>query len=469
MSKLFNNRRNFLKLGLGGLATAAVAPHLWIPRTSRAGLEIPSSRHNHVLLFSLDGGARTVPMFNGNVDGRWNPYGVQAGAAGTEWGVSGVFDNQPYQDTVALGMAAVPPITAISNEIAVFGTIDHTPGASSGVGDHQTARNWIGSGLAAGGPGIVSRIYAGHKNYTEGTGGLVFPPAVIGTGQATTPLGIPDGSITPVMVPSHSEFVAQNGDDSGGQPEWARALEAGLDGYAIKSRSNRHKQMISRLANGKANVEAFRQVFLDPALKVETEPTGAANGLTNAQLAAILGTSQLGRDTALALRFIGYGSAAVVIGDSGNAGASVGGWDTHSGEMEAYGPSANNLARVLCGVNYALKMMPHPEGGTYWDHTLVGCVTEFGRDNVMENGYNSGGGSDHTGGPGSRYQAYFAMGGLVTKGGKFFGRTDPMSMEVMPNEPVFGTTAYYAMMMAVLDVDFESFWPGIDPVNACFG
>ncbi len=468
MSKFFANRRNFLKVGLGGAAAAAVAPHLWIPRTSRAGMAIPSSRHNQVLLFSLDGGARTAAMFNGNVDGRWNPYGVQAGSAGTEWGVSGVFDNLPYQDTVALGMLPVPAITAISHEIAVLGSIDHTPGASSGVGDHQTARNWIGSGLAEGGPGIISRIYSGHKNYTEGSNGLVFPPAVIGTGQATTPLGAPDGSITPVMVPSHSEFVAQNGDDAGGQPVWARALEAGLDGYAMKSRSNRHKQVIARLANGKANVEAFRNVFLDPALKVETEPTATANGLTNAQLAAILGTSQLGRDTALALRFLGYGSAAVCVGDAGDNGASVGGWDTHSGEMTAYPMSANNLARVLCGVNYALKLMPHPEGGTYWDHTIVGCLTEFGRDNVMENGYNSGGGSDHTGGPGSRYQSYFAMGGLVTKGGQFFGRTDPMSMEVMANEPVFGTTAYYAMMMSVLDIDSSTFWPGVEPVNAVF-
>ncbi|MBK8720398.1 MAG: DUF1501 domain-containing protein [Deltaproteobacteria bacterium] len=206
-----------------------------------------------------------------------------------------------------------------------------------------------------------------------------------------------------------------------------------------------------------------------PALKVESEPMAAPTCLTNAQLAAILGTSQLGRDTALALRFLGYGSAAVCIGDSGNAAASVGGWDTHSGEMTAYPASANNLARVLCGVNYALKLMPHPEGGTYWDHTIIGCVTEFGRDNVMDNGYNSGGGSDHTGGPGSRYQSYFVTGGLVTKGGSIFGRTDASTMEVMNGEPVFGTTAYYAMMMAVLDIETESFWPGLDPVNVVFG
>jgi hypothetical protein len=463
-----SHRRSFLKVGLGGLATAAVAPHIWIPRISKAALPIPSSRHNHVILFDLDGGARTVPMFNAGVEQRWNPYGTQAGSAGTEWVVGGVFDNQPYQDTVALGLPAIPPITAISHEISIFGTIDHTPGAGTGVGDHQTARNWISSGFGEGGPGIMSRVYSTHKNYTEGGGGLVFPPAVIGTGNATTPLGIPHGSITPVMVPSHSDFVAQNGDDAGGQPEWARALEAGLDGYAISSRSNLHKQTISRLANGKANVEAFRAVFLDPALEVETQPNAMKDGLTNAQLAAILGTTQLGRDTALALRFLGFGSAAVVIGDSGNVAADVGGWDTHSGEMTAYPASANNLARVLCGLNFALKQMPHPEGGTYWDHTIIAMVTEFGRDNTMDTGYNSGGGSDHTGGPGCRYQSWFVSGGLVGKPGKHFGHTDAATMDIMNGEPVFGTANYYAMLFALLDIDIEGIWPGIDPVNEIF-
>ena len=463
-----SHRRTFLKLGLGGIATGAVAPHLWIPRISKAALPIPSSRHNHLILFDLDGGARTVPMFNAGVDMKWNPYGTQAGSPGTEWTIGGVFDNTPYQDTVALGLPAIAPITQISHEISILGTIDHTPGASSGVGDHQTARNWISSGFGEGGPGIMSRVYSTHKNYTEGASGLVFPPAVIGTGAATTPLGIPHGSITPVMVPSHSEFVAQNGDDAGGQPDWARALEAGLDGYAISSRSNLHKQTISRLANGKANVEAFRNVFLDPALEVETQPNATKDGLTNAQLAAILGTTQLGRDTALALRFLGFGSAAVVIGDSGNVAADVGGWDTHSGEMTAYPASANNLARVLCGLNFALKQMPHAEGGTFWDHTIIAMVTEFGRDNTMDTGYNSGGGSDHTGGPGSRYQSWFVSGGLVGKPGKHFGHTDPSTMDIMNGEPVFGTANYYAMLFALLDIDIEGIWPGIEPVNAIF-
>jgi uncharacterized protein (DUF1501 family) len=453
------DRRTFLKLGLTGIATGAIAPWVWTPRISRAGLEIPASRHNHLIVINLDGGARTPPMFNANLDARWNPYGTQPGAAGTEWGVGMVFDPTPYADTTAAFGVAMPSLPMISNEVCVLGTLDHTPGAAAGVGDHEVARDIISSGNQGGGPGMMSVIYARHKNYTEGSAGLVFPPVVIGAGGATTIFGIPDGSITPVMVPSFSEFASQSGDDAGGQPEWARAFEAGLDGSTASHRSARDRQLIERMSNGKQNVEAFRNVFLDPALKVATEPN-AGTDLTNAQLQAIFGDSLLGRNMALALRFLQHGSAAVLVGDNG--------WDTHSAEAEMYATSANTLARVLAGLSFALKRMNHAEGGTYWDRTLIMLQSEFGRDNLMSNGFNSGGGSDHTGGPGSRYQAFPYMGGLVATGGKFFGRLDAATMEPLAGEPIFGTTAHMAMALALLDINTEEIWPGIEPVDVLF-
>ena len=455
-----HNRRGFLKLGLGAAATGAVAPWVWTPRISKAGLGIPASRHNHLIVINLDGGARSVPMFNGAVDPRWNPYGTQVGAVGTEWGVGGIFDADPYTSTQALFGEAMPSLPMISNEICVLGTVDHTPGAAAGVGAHSTARNIISSGYEEGRESWVSRIYELHDNYNQGTSGLVFPPVVIGTGNATTPFGIPSGSITPVMVPSFSEFAEQSGDDGGGQPEWARAFEAGLDGTTSSRRSARDRQLIQRMSNGKQNVEAFRQVFLDPSLRVATEPT-AGEQLSNAQLEAIFGTEMLGRNMALALRFIQHGSAAVMVGDNG--------WDTHSSETAAYSASANGIARMFAGLNFALKRMTHPEGGTYWDHTLIMVTSEFGRDNLMSGGFNSGGGSDHTGGPGSRYQALPFSGGLVAEqGGRMFGRTDPNTMEPMKGEPIFGTVEKLAMALAVLGVHTEEVWPSVTPLNAIF-
>lgn len=453
------NRRNFLKLGLGAVATGAIAPWVWTPRLSRAALQIPASRDNHLIVINLDGGARSVPMFNGGVDTRWNPMGTQPGAGATEWGVGSVFDAAPIADTQAQFGEAMPSLPMLSDEICVLGTVDHTPGAAAGVGGHEVARNIISSGTEGGGPGVLSQIYARHKNYTEGSAGLVFPPVVIGTGQATTIFGIPDGSITPVMVPSYSEFAQQSGDDAGGQPEWARAFEAGLDSTSANARSARDRQLIERMSNGKQNVEAFRQVFLDPALRVADEPT-AGKDLTNAQLEAALGTSMLGRNLALALRFVQHGSAAVLVGDNG--------WDTHSAEASPYSMSANTLARAFAGLNFALKRMPHPAGGTYWEHTLVMVTSEFGRDNLMSNGFNSGGGSDHTGGPGSRYQAFPYMSGRSEQGGRFFGRTNATTMEPMPGEPVFGTVNHLATGLAFLDINTEDVWPGVEPILEIF-
>ncbi len=453
------NRRTFLKLGMGAAATGAIAPWVWTPRLSKAALDVPASRHNHVIIINLDGGARSVPMFNGNVAPRWNPMGVHPGAGSTEWGVGMVFDAAAHDETTALFGQAMPSLPMISDEINVLGTLDHTPGAAAGVGAHAAARAIISSGNQDGGPGIMSHIYAQHKNYTEGTAGLIFPPAIIGTGQATTPFGISAGSITPVMVPSFSEFAAQSGDDAGGQTEWARAFEAGLDGATANIRSARDRQLIERMSNGKENVEAFRQVFIDPALRVADEPT-AGTDLTNAELTAILGDSLLGRDLALALRFIQHRSAAVLVGNNG--------WDTHSNETSAFTMSANNLARAFAGLNFALKRMNHPEGGTYWDRTLVMCTSEFGRDNLMSNGFNSGGGSDHTGGPGSRYQALPFMGGLIEQSGRLLGRTDATTMEPMAGEPIFGTTNHLATALAVLDINTETIWPGIEPIPELF-
>jgi uncharacterized protein (DUF1501 family) len=307
----------------------------------------------------------------------------------------------------------------------------------------------------------MSMIYAGHHKYNQGVGEPAFPPVVIGTGEATTPFGIPLGSITPVMVPGFDEFQAQSGENGGTQPAWARQLEEGLDGAASLRRSNRDRELIDRIRNGKGNVEAFKAVFTDPVLDVVGSPGAAMHGLSNQQLEAALGTSRLGRDLALALRFIGFGSAAVLVGNNG--------WDTHSNELQAYFESANTLGRALAGLRLLLKMMEHPDGGTFWDRTLITITSEFGRDNVMGSGFNSGGGSDHTGSPASRNQAFPYMGGLVGQGGKIFGRTHPTSMAPEGGEPVFGTVEHMAMMLAVLEIDPEPYFPGIEPVTAIFG
>lgn len=455
-------RRTFLKMGLGGAAASVAAPYLWIPRISKAAMAVPSDRDNHLLLINLDGGARTAPLFNADLDGRWNPYGVTA--SNTEFGLGGVFANAPYQDTVGLGMSAVPSISEIAAEMAVLATVDHVPGAASGEGGHIPARNWIASGYGEGGPGIMSHIYALHKNYTQGSSGLVFPPVVIGGGGSTPPFAAPRGTIEPIRTDSFAEFAQQSGtgDEAEGQPDWARAFEGGLDEHTLLSRSAKDRERIARLAGGKENVEAFRAVFTDPALKVADAPDAVRGGISNAQLQAIFGTTIFGRNAALATRFLLERSVAVLLADAGeDTGPN---WDTHSGEINVYMNQAQVLERVLCGLNYVLKMAAHPAGGTFWDRTVVAIITEFGRDNVMDGGYNSGGGSDHVGGPGMRNQAYFLMGGPVGQKGAMFGSTDPVSMERM-DDVVFSTQQYLATFLAFLDIDYSTVYPSAMPID----
>jgi uncharacterized protein (DUF1501 family) len=272
---------------------------------------------------------------------------------------------------------------------------------------------------------------------------------------------MPMGSVAPVMIPGFQEFQAQSGNNDDAQPAWGRALEDALDGAAAGRHSNRDRELLDRIRHGKRNVEAFKSVFTNPILDVAGNLAGSDRGISNAQIRFALGSSRLGQDLALALRFIGLGSAAVLVGNNG--------WDTHSNESGAYSESANQLGRALAGLNVLLKLMVHPSGGTYWDRTLVTVTSEFGRDNVTGVGFNSGGGSDHTGGPGSRNQAFPYMGGLVGQGGKMFGRTHPSTMAVEPGEPTFSTVSHMAMMLAFLDIDPEPHFPGIEPLTAIFG
>ncbi|MBL4688007.1 MAG: DUF1501 domain-containing protein, partial [Nannocystaceae bacterium] len=343
------NRRTFIKAAGGVAAVTAAAPFVWIPKMSRAGLDIPADTRNKVILINLDGGARSVPMFNANVGTKYNPFMNGSGStvhgaaegvpAGVEWGVGGLFDSAAYTETVTGFGTAMPSLPMIANEIAVIGTIDHVPDDGIGEGNHNNARNWIGSGRAMGGPGIMSLVYSHHQNYTKGgAGAAVFPPVTIGTAPATTVLSVPDGPISPVEVPSFLESEDQSGDDAGEQPPWARAMEQGLDEYLASSRSARDRALIRRMSNGKQAVETFKDVSTDPAVKVASEPTAGID-LTNAQLETILGNSQVGRDIALSLRFLQAGSSMVTVGHTG--------WDTHSNETGMYVTLANQFARIM--------------------------------------------------------------------------------------------------------------------------
>ena len=85
----------------------------------------------------------------------------------------------------------------------------------------------------------------------------------------------------------------------------------------------------------------------------------------------------------------------------------------------------------------------------------------------MGNGYNSGGGSDHTGTPAMRNQAWFMMGGAVA-GGTQLGQTNPDDVSVVPGAKVYSTQNYLATWLAWLDIDYAEVYPGAAPIEDFF-
>jgi uncharacterized protein (DUF1501 family) len=136
-------------------------------------------------------------------------------------------------------------------------------------------------------------------------------------------------------------------------------------------------------------------------------------------------------------------------------------YDMHDNERSLFRPRVLDLTQQFAGLNYLLKRMPHPSGGTYWDHTLVTTIGEFSRNNTMETGFNSGNGSDHVtseAGP-SRNQAVAFMGGPVSAmggAGKLIGSTDAA---INATGAVFSSRSWLSTLLDAVGIDHASLWP----------
>lgn len=167
-----------------------------------------------------------------------------------------------------------------------------------------------------------------------------------------------------------------------------------------------------------------------------------------------------GADVALALRFFGFGSPMAVVRRNM--------YDMHDREEENYAARAADLARQLAGLHFLLHRMPHEAGGTYWDHTIVAVVSEFGRNNVGPDGFNSGKGSDHVEeDPGPvRNQSIALMGGPIAPSkGRLIGPTDAGINALDPSQ-VFTTRSLLATFADALGVDQDYF--GAMPIRELY-
>jgi uncharacterized protein (DUF1501 family) len=146
-----------------------------------------------------------------------------------------------------------------------------------------------------------------------------------------------------------------------------------------------------------------------------------------------------------------------------------GGYDLHSGEEEALPGRMDQLNRLVSGLEAALKIMTHPAGGSYWDHTLVVLGSEFGRT-TRGNKFNSARGSDHGGDFATRWMSMPFMGGVIDRakmGGRTLGMTRKEDLE--PLGQVYSYRSVLKTLMDALGGDHSEFFPGDEPFSDLFG
>lgn len=451
MKKTRTSRRDFLKLG----AAAAAAPWIWVPRKAFAAATPGFGTAKHVLVLYAKGGMRSHCTFNAVGTPDVNPFGVGAPLAGRDWAIGGAIGSDQIVTTT---FGTLPSFAEISNDVTVLASVDHNPTGANDV-DHRTASNRIATGEAEGVNGLLARLGKDLPLYANGFSTTAVPPVEI----SPTEFGFGQGDYA--VTRPLSLLSAQGGfaSDKPVGEGWKINARAALDARFKATRSRAYAFRLNNFLTSKHNVSIFAGMLEDPILNVISQPDTAVDGFTNAQLLEVLGSDmQLdanggrswGPDVAMALRFFHFGSPmAVVTRDM---------YDMHDNEKTLYATRMKDLVRQLAGLHYLLLNMPHPSGGTYWDHTIVSVVSEFSRNNTMADGFNSGAGSDHvTQNPGpQRNQALPIMGGpLAASKGKLIGSTDD---QINATGTVFTSKSLLATYLDALGLDpqvMASYWP----------
>lgn len=461
------SRRELFRSAALAIGATTLVPTIWIPKRIFADTLSQWGAAKHLLILNADGGLRSPSLFNAKVGLQWNPHvdpmgnNTQPGAKGTKWNVGAIFSNESIPLPLWGDEEMLPPLPAVSNSITVLGTVTHEPGAALGDGNHFSAKRRIATGFLNGEDGLLTRIYQHHPMYQGKGFDTAFPPVAIGAQARLFASAAPgNGVFRPLFFNGPQDF--QNKGASAvhiDRPKWALELEAASDQRFVASLSPRDQQIAGLYVTAKAGIDRYRDILKHPMLRLGENPSLEPQLQSNARLMEVFGNGIWGGRVALAIRMFQLGSPAVVVG--------AGNYDTHSNETTELPPIAVDLGRQLAALRYVLPKLPHPSGGTYWDHTVISVVSEFSRDNVeLTTGLNSANGSDHRGAQ-SRMQALPFMGGPISGGG-FYGETSPQTMEPIDNDDVFHSQGVLAALLQSIGVPTVDFFPE-NPVPQIFG
>ena len=437
-----------------GVASAGLAfPHLWIPREVKATEAFGTAKH--LIYIRLSGGFRFPVAFNGDVGEQFNPFGMASGiASGTEWGVGRMLDQNEWRtdELAGLGMKRVPEFT---NEIAVIPCVDHEPLSGSADGNHATGLERFLTGEVGGDTGLFTMLGYGLRGRTEAdtAAGIVnLPPVIMGES------GMGRGS---------GEYAAYRpavlrGDDldrfaagaTSQLPDWSRSMAEGYDVRNKERHNPSHGGTIDAYIRSREATRAYADIFASDILKVGERSDEVFDGVSNAQLSQVFGDTGGGRAIHLALRLFHFGCPAVYIDQ--------GGYDYHSDEEMELPGRMEEFVQILSGLEWSLKRMEHPSGGTYWDHTIVVAGSEFSRSTRGAR-FNSARGSDHGGDFATRWMSMPFMGGPIGPKGRRLGATDPNDLSATGT--VYSYRSTWKTLMDFLGAETTAFFPADEPFN----
>jgi hypothetical protein len=244
---------------------------------------------------------------------------------------------------------------------------------------------------------------------------------------------------------------------TGSLPQWAREMAQAHDVRNKLRQNPQHESMIDAYIRSREATKVYADIFASDELKIGSGSDEPYDGVSNAELAAVFGEDGPGRYAHLAVRLFHFGCPAVYFDQ--------GGYDMHSDEEENLPTRMQEFNRMLSGLEWALKRLQHPEGGTYWDHTVVAVGSEFSRT-TRGGRFNSARGSDHGGDLATRWMSMPFLGGPIVARGQTIGVTNFASLE--PDGPVYSYRSMWKTMLDALGCDHETLFPADEPFEDLF-
>ena len=451
-------RRNFLKSAALAAGITA-APKIWVPNEALAQ-STARGTVKHLVYIRLSGGFRFTAAFNADVESRYNPFGLASGKPeGCEWGASALLERDDWlnEERRDLGMVSALELT---DQMAVLPCVDHEPTSGSADGNHATGLERYLTGYVGGDTSLFTMINYGLRDRAAQAleeGAIALPAFSLGNAGMARGGGNYAAYRPPVLSGNFDGFGFSS---ASSMPDWANEMSAERDAYMKERHHPGVRAPIDAYMQTREATKRYAEVFNSDLLKTNNNSEEIVDGVSNAELATMFGNSRAGRNLRLALRLFHYGCPAVYLDQ--------GGYDMHSGEENGLPPRIEDLNLLISALVAALQRMDHPDGGKYWDHTLVALGSEFGRT-TRGSRFNSANGSDHAGDLATRWMSMPIFGGPIAQagnGGKMFGSTRPADLKA--EGPIYSYRSVCKTLMDVLGCDHREFFPADAPFSDLF-